>query len=168
MPLFILINLLLCLFAQNANKFKELILEPSLMYLCLGLAIISFCAILVKKWHTSIWYDLFASSIVIVWFSYWQPDFNSDAPMYFLYPLYFAMLTAVITLQLQRTQQKLDPVSLSVMQSLASRAVIQPWAIMIVIFISLELKQNFLFFPTVMTLFVIRFALVNYLSKHVR
>jgi hypothetical protein len=78
------------------------------------------------------------------------------------------MVTALITLQLERAQQMIDPVSFSVMQSLASRAVIQPWAIMIVIFISLELKQNFLFFPTVMTLFVIRFALVNYLSKHVR
>ncbi|MCX7084472.1 MAG: hypothetical protein NTY69_02945 [Methylococcales bacterium] len=168
MPLFILINLLLCLFAQDNNNFKEILLMPSLTYLCLGVAIISFCAVLVKKWRIFIWYDLFASSIVLIWFSYWQPDFNSDAPMYFYYPLYFAMVTALITLQLERAQQKIDPVSFSVMQSLASRAVIQPWAIMIVIFISLELKQNFLFFPTVMTLFVIRFALVNYLSKHVR
>ncbi len=166
MPLFIVINLILSFFAQNDGAFKEIIINPFLMDICLGFAGISLIVSFVKKWQLNITYDVFASSVLVVWFSYWQPYFKDDAPMFFVYPVYFAMLTAVISLIVIGHQSYIDKVTLRAMLSLSSRTIIQPWIIMICLFISLELHQNFLFFPTMMTLLIIRFGLSGYLSKH--
>ncbi len=165
MPLFIVINLLISFFAQEEGAFKEVLQIPLLMYISLGIAGVSFLISLVKKWQHVIVYDVFISGILVVWFSYWLSFFKDGAPMFFIYPVYFAMLTAIVTLFLRGQQIQVDKVNIAVMQKLSSRAIVQPWVIMICLFISLELRENFLFFPTMVTLFIIRFALDSYLKQ---
>ena len=165
MPLFIFINLLICLFAQEEGAFKEYLEEPLIMYICLGIALISFLFSLIKKHQSFVAYDLFSSGILVVWFSYWLDYFKDGTAMFFVYPVYFAMLTAIITLILRVQHNPIDKVNYTVMKTLSSKAIIQPWCIMICVFISLDLRQNFLFFPTMMTLFIIRFALDSFLTS---
>ncbi len=165
MPLFILLNLIVCVFAQEVGAIRDVLQTPLLMYICLGIAGICFLISLVKKWQNVILYDFFISNILLVWYCYWLPYFNDGAPMFFAYPVYFAMLTAIITLLLRGQQTQVDKVNIAVMQKLTSRAIVQPWVIMICLFISLELRENFLFFPTMVTLFIIRFALDSYLKQ---
>ena len=167
MPLFIVVNLLLSFFAQDEGLVKEVLLIPLLMYICIGIASICLALSVVKKCQRNITFDLFASSIALVWFSYWQPYFKDDAPMFFIYPVYFAMLTAIISLVVNGHHTRVDKHTFVAMQAFSSRVIIQPWIIMSCLFISIALYQNFLFFPTMMTLMVIRYALTSYLNKQI-
>ncbi len=84
--------------------------------------------------------------------------------MFFFYPLYFSILTALVSLYVINARDKIDKDSLIIMQSLVNKAIIQPWVIMLCLFLSLEAKQNFMLFPTLITLFVIRYSLASYLK----
>ena len=98
MPLFIIINLALCFFAQTDSVFKSLLLIPLFMHINLGIAIVSLLGSLIKKFNSLVWFDLFSSATTVVWFAYWQTSFKDDSPMFFFYPLYFSMLSALISL----------------------------------------------------------------------
>jgi hypothetical protein len=47
------------------------------------------------------------------------------------------------------------------MQSLAKKIIIQPWVVMVCVLGSLALHQQFMLYPTLMTLLVLRFALAG-------
>jgi hypothetical protein len=164
MPLFIAINLALCFFAQTDNAFKSILLTPLLMDISLGVALVSVVGTLFKKTRHLIWYDLFSSAVLLVWFADWQSYFKEDSPMFFFYPLYYSIITALVSLYVINARDKIDKDSLAIMQSLVNKAIIQPWVIMLCLFLSLEAKENFMLFPTLMTLFLIRYSLASYLK----
>jgi hypothetical protein len=164
MPLFIVLNLALTFFAQTNNAFKSILLMPLLTDISLGVALISLVGTLFKKTRNLIWYDLYSSAVLLVWFANWQSYFKEDSPMFFFYPLYYSILTALISLYVINARDKIDKDSLVIMQSLVNKAIIQPWVIMLCLYLSLEAKENFMLFPTLMTLYVIRYSLANYLK----
>ena len=164
MPLFITINLALCFFAQTNNAFKGILLTPLLMDISLGVALVSVAGTLFKKTRSLIWYDLFSSAVILVWYAYWQSSFKEDSPMFFFYPLYFSMITALVSLYAINSRDKIDKAILIVMQSLVNKVIIQPWIIMLFIFLSLEARENFMLFPTLMTLLLIRYCLACYIK----
>lgn len=164
MPLFIFLSLALCFMEQTAASLQNLLISPLFLYTGLTLAIISIAGIAFKKMPTTLWYDIFASSSLIVWFAYWKPLFNDDAPMFFFYPLYFALITAFVFLIVIGQQQKIDDESFKFMKSLSKKSIIQPWIIMLCVLASLELQQHFLLYPILMTLLIIRFALSSCLE----
>jgi hypothetical protein len=164
MPLFIFLSLALCFVEQTTALLQNLLISPLFLYAGLTLAIISIAGIAFKKMPTTLWYDIFASSSLIVWFAYWKPLFNDDAPMFFFYPLYFALITAFVFLIVIGQQQKIDDESFKFMKSLSKKSIIQPWIIMLCVLASLELQQHFLLYPILMTLLIIRFALSSCLE----
>jgi hypothetical protein len=117
-----------------------------------------------KKMPATICYDIFASSILIVWFAYWKPLFNDDSPIFFFYPLYFALMTAFVSLFVIGQQHKIDDESFNLMKSLSKKCIIQPWIVMLCVLASLKLQQHFLLYPVMMTLLIMRFALSSCLE----
>ncbi|MGR8998730.1 MAG: hypothetical protein ACU88J_06755 [Gammaproteobacteria bacterium] len=164
MPLFIFLSLALCFIEQTAASLQNLLISPLFLYTGLTLAISSIAGIAFKKMPATLWYDIFASSSLIVWFAYWKPLFNDDSPMFFFYPLYFALITAFVFLIVIGQQQKIDDESFKFMKSLSKKSIIQPWVVMLCVLASLELQEHFLLYPILMTLLIIRFALSSCLE----
>lgn len=164
MPLFIALSLALCFMVQSASSLQGLLVAPLLIYISLGVAIISVFGSLFKKLPVMIWYDIFSSSTLLVWFGYWKPIFKDDSPVFFFYPLYFAMMTAFVSLFIIGNRHKIDHESFRLMQLLSKKSIIQPWVVMICVLGSLELQQHFMLYPTMMTLLIMRFALASCLK----
>jgi hypothetical protein len=168
MPLFIFLSLALCFMEQTAASLQNLLISPLFLYTSLTLSIISIAGIAFKKMPATLWYDIFASSSLIVWFAYWKPLFNDDSPIFFFFPLYFALMTAFVSLFIIGQQSKMDDVSFNSMKSLSKKNLIQPGILMVCVLASLELQQHFLLYPVMMTLLIMRFALSRTLEAHSR
>lgn len=164
MPLFILLSLTLCFMVQTASSLQSVLATPILIYICTPVAIISIVGSLFKKLSALIWYDIFSSSSLLVWFAYWKPLFKDDSPIFFFYPVYFALMTAFVSLFFIGQRHKIDNESFHFMQFISTKSIIQPWVVMLCVLGSLELQQHFLLYPVMMTLLIMRFALAGCLE----
>ena len=164
MPLFIALSLALCFMVQTGSSLQNVLVSPLLIYIGLAVAIISIFGSLFKKLPDLIWYDIFSGSTLILWFAYWKPLFKDDSPVFFFYPLYFALMTAFVSLFLIGQRHKIDDESFRLMLSLSKKNIIQPWVLMLCVLGSLELQQHFMLYPTLMTLLIMRFVLASCLE----
>ncbi|MFA5922781.1 MAG: hypothetical protein WC856_16090 [Methylococcaceae bacterium] len=161
MPLFIALSLTLCFLVQTASPLQSVLVKPFIIYIGLAVAIVSILGSLFKKLSAIIWYDIFSSSTLLVWFVYWNPFFKDDSPIFFFYPVYFALMTAFVTLFFIGQRHKIDDESFRLMQFLSKKSITEPWVIMICVLGSLELQQHFMLYPVMMTLLIMRFALAS-------
>jgi hypothetical protein len=159
MPIFIVFNLALCLLMQYSSPFQSYLLKPLCIYIGLFFAIISFFGMMIKKLSIINWFDLFSSSALVLWFTYWKPLFTDDSPIFFYYPLYFAMMTALVSLFFIGQRDKVDDQSLHFMQDFSKRKFVHPSFLMLCVLVSLVFQEHFMLFPTLMTLLILRFAL---------
>lgn len=166
MPFFIALSLTLSFMVQTASPLQSILISPLFIYTGTALAVLSIFKILSKKIPVIIWYDIFASSMLLVWFAYWKPIFNEDSPIFFLYPLYFAFITAFVSLFFIGQRHTIDHETLSQMQFFSDRSRLQPWILMLCVMASLGLQQRYLLYPITMTLFILRFALSSCLEAN--
>jgi hypothetical protein len=164
MPLFIVLSLALCFIVQTASSLQSVLVTPLIIYISLAVAVISIVGSLFKKLLANIWYDIFSSSSLLVWFAYWKPLFKDDSPIFFFYPVYFALMTVFVSLFFIGQRHKIDNESFRLMQFLSKKSIIQPWVVMLCVLGSLELQQHFLLYPVMMTLLIMRFALAGCLE----
>ena len=164
MPLFIALSLALCFMIQTASLLQSVLVTPLMLYISLAVAIISILGSLFKKMPAIIWYDIFSSSSLLVWFAYWKPLFKDDSPIFFFYPVYFALMTAFVSLFFIGQRYKIDDESFHLMQFISQKNIIQPWVVMLCVLGSLELQQGFLIYPVMMTFVIMRFALASCLE----
>jgi len=130
------------------------------------LIICSVIAAITKRIHFSYSYDGFAAGALLTWFSYWHQLFKSEAPMFYFFPLYFALLTAGVTIMFLKRDDWVDQESLDAMQRFSSFLRFHPGIMAAAILISLEFHSHFLLFPVAMTLFIMRYTFTCYLTKH--
>lgn len=168
MPLFIAFSLTLAVVAQLDSTWLARIALPAVLYFGLAWAGCSVIAMALKKHLVFLGYDGFASSTLLIWLVYWLPQFVDGSPLFFFYPLYFALTTALISLFFVGTRQKIDADSLSLMAVLADKVWTQPSLLMIAILGGLAVPQHFMLYPTLMTLLVIRFALDSCLKAQLK
>jgi len=164
MPLFIALSLALCLMVQTASALQGALVTPLLIYIGLAVAVIGILGSLFKKLSSLVWFDIFSSGTLLVWFAYWKPLFKDDSPIFFYYPIYFALMTAFVTLFFIGQRHKIDDESFRLMQVFAKKSIIQPWVVMLCVLGSLELQQQFMLFPVMMTLLIMRFTLASCLE----
>ncbi len=165
MFIFIILSLTLCILLQTASPLLNILESQLIIYIGVALAVGCMVGNRVKKSATKIWHDVFASCVLLVWFAYWHPLFKDDSPVFFFFALYFVFMATFIELFFTDQHQKIDAVTLARMQSLAQHIIVQPWAIMSGILVSLELLEHYLLYPVLMTLLLIRFALFSYLEQ---
>lgn len=159
MPLFIAFSLALCFMVQVFSSMQSILVTPLVIYIGLAVAITSILVSLFKKLTSIIWYDIFSSSTLLVWFAYWKPLFKNDSPIFFFYPVYFALMTAFVSLFFISQRHKIDDESFRFMQFISQKSIIQPWVLMLGVLGSLELQQHFMLYPTLMTLLIMKFVL---------
>jgi len=153
---FILCSLTLAALVQNQNQFLQLLATP--VALGIGLTVIagSLLAGYLKKAPSIIWHDGFATGCLLVWYAYWEPQFSSGAPMFFFFPLYFALLTSIVTLTLINKSEYFDQESIVQLRYLEKHTRFNISVLVGLVLISLLITRHYTLYPIAMTLFIIR------------
>lgn len=153
---FILCSLTLAALVQNQNQFLQLLATPVALGVGLTVMAASLMAGYLKKIPTMIWHDGFATGCLLVWYAYWQPQFGDDAPMFFFFPLYFALLTSIVTLTLINKSEYFDHESIVQLRYLEKHTRFNIGVLAVLVLISLLITRHYTLYPIAMTLFIIR------------
>ncbi len=161
MYLFILLNLCIVFFLNDDSTFRTMFLSDYFIYIGAILLLCGFVMAWVKfkKINYRIRYDLFAVGALLVWFSYWPDFFREGSPLFYLYPTYFAFITALFSLVFITKRERIDPDALDWLEWLSDTGRFNPLIIMACVIISLFLPQQFILFPLTMSLLIMRFTL---------
>ncbi len=157
---FILCSLSLAVLVQNPNEFLQLLTTPAALGVGLTVMVASLLAGYLKKISTVIWHDGFATSTLLIWYAYWEPQFNNDAPMFFFFPLYYALLTSIVTVTLINKSEYFDQESIVHLRYLEKNTRFNISAIVVFVLISLLITSHYALYPIAMTLFIIRHTMV--------
>ncbi len=166
MLVFIFCSLSIGFLVKTDSPFLSLIISPVTLYLGFGFILCSAIATLSKRIHFSYAYDGFSTGALLVWFSYWHQFFKNETPMFYFFPLYFAFVTALVTVIFLKRDDWVDQESLTAMQHFSNFLRFHPITIAALVLISLEMHSHFLLFPTMMTLFIMRYVFTSYLAEH--
>ncbi|CAG1022129.1 hypothetical protein DOJK_01462 [Patescibacteria group bacterium] len=140
-------------FADTSFLVNDIVLYGSLIS-----ALAAIISAFFKKFSDTVSYDWFSVSTLFVWFAYWKPLFEKDSPMFFFYPLYFSMMSALIIFLLNNQVQRIDKPTKEYMQRWEKERAIPAWALMSCVLGSLAALQHYQAYPVLMTLLVLRFA----------
>lgn len=157
---FILCSMSLAVLVQSQNEFLQILGTPVALGIGLTIMAISLLAGYLKKVPTVTWHDGFASSCLLVWYAYWAPQFNDDAPMFFFFPLYFALFTSIMTLTLINKSQYFDRESIENLRYLEKNSRFNISVIVVFVLISLLITRHFTLYPIAMTFFIIRHTMI--------
>ncbi len=159
MPLFVALCLIFAVIVQTESPLQVALASPAALYVGLGVAIATIIGSVFKRLPEMYSYDIFASSTLFVWFSYWKPFFVKDSPIFFFFPVYFALVVAFAILFFISQRHRIDQESRKLMQNIVNSGVVDPWLVMACVLATLYFENRFIQYPTFMTLLVIRFAL---------
>jgi hypothetical protein len=159
MPLFIVLCLSLSFIVQTDQPFQALLINPWVTYPCVAVAALIMLGVGLQRLKGLMWFDFFASSVLVAWFSYWKPLFVYESPIFFAFPIYFIVVTLLVSVCLIGQRNAIDQESLGYLHKVAQHSMTQTWLIMLYVLVSLNLLGHFLQFPVAMTLLIFRFAL---------
>lgn len=164
MPVFVFLCLAIAVIVQMNSPLQDLFVSQIIIDTGLVVAVSAIVDDFFKKLPDNIRYDIFASSILLIWFAYWKPMFVKDSPIFFFFPVYFALLIAFVSLFFISQRNKLDRESLKMMQSIDDSGMVDSWLVMSCVLVSLYFENHFLQFPVMMTLLAMRYALSSCLK----
>lgn len=166
MLLFIIACLAIIFFIQTNSHYLSWLTSPLSMYLGFAFIVFSALAVFIKRIKFALSYDTFAVGSLLIWFSYWQKLFKPDAPMFYFFPLYFALLTSIIIFSLVKRDETIDQASLDGMRAFEKLIKYHPFVIAATVLMSITQHGHFLLFPTTMTLLIMSYAFGSYMSKY--
>jgi len=168
MLVFISLSLVLCYLVQTQSSLPMLLTSEYLVYGGLVLAIVSIVCVFFKKLSDRVGYDAFSSSTLLLWFAYWKPMpfFSADSPIFFFFPLYFALMSAFITLFFSNQNHRIDKESLAYMRHIDQERMMPSWSLMLCVLGSVEVTQHYQLYPVMMTLLMLRFAFSSCLEPN--
>lgn len=161
--MFILLSLTLCYLIQNASPLLRVLINPSVGYVSIGLAMCCLISSIRFKHWLRCWVDGFASCVLVGWFVYWQPIFKDDSPVFFYFSLYFAIMAALLDLLFGNSPKNLDEQSRRLLQSFARHPFAQVWFLMLAVLGSLLMLEHYLLLPVMLTLLWLRLALNRFI-----
>jgi hypothetical protein len=153
---FILCSISLAFLVQNQSGVLRYLESP--VALGIGLAIMAISLLLgyLKKVPTIAWHDAFASSALLIWYAYWQPQFDEQAPMFFFFPLYFSLLTSIVTVALINRSDNFDLESIQHLRYLEKNTRFNIATVIVFVLLSLLITKHFALYPIAMSIFIIR------------
>ncbi|MGD0959289.1 MAG: hypothetical protein ABSB19_05735 [Methylomonas sp.] len=158
MIVFIVFCLLLAALVVNQSPYLPLLTTPLALGINLTLMAASLLAGYLKKIAAIYWHDGFATSGLLVWYGYWLPQFNADAPMFIFYPLYLALLSAVVSLALIQKSRYFDRESIDYLRNINKIIRFDISASIVFVLIGIIITRHYALYVMAMTFFIFRHA----------
>jgi len=160
MPIFIICCLLLAFLVKSQSVYLPFLIGQPVWLVCVGVAVIFLIGGGLKKLSSSVWHDGFATGVLWAWYSDWPPLFSSDAPMFYVFPGYYAILSTWMTLAVVNKSARLDTDSREALRYFQQNlARFDTRVLAGLVLVSLMFPEHYLVYPIAMTLFVIRYTL---------
>lgn len=166
MPLFITFSLILSYLAHTQSPYQDVFTSEITLYLGVTCIFISLSGAFMHLLNSNIWYDLFAMGTLLTWFAYWHPFFSDETPMFYMFPLYFAFLTALVHILFISKRDRFDQESIEHMQYFSKMGRFHPGLIVSAILISLLLMKHYLLYPVLMGIFILRYTMTRCLEGY--
>lgn len=160
MPIFIICCLLLGFLVKSQSLYLSILISQPVWIAASCLAVGCLLAGCLKKRASPVWHDGFASAVLWAWYGNWQPLFASDVPMFYAFPIYYALLAGWMTLAVINNSARFDQASRESLHYLQHNlARFSTCAIACLVLASLVMPDYYLLYPISMTLFIIRYTL---------
>ena len=159
MPTFIIASLALGFLVQTDSPYQELFKSMELFYLGVGCILLSAITGLNERVSSSFSYDSFSLGTLLVWFSYWHQLYRDDAPMFYIFPFYFALITSIVLLLLVNRRHLFDDESLEYIRFYSRMGSFNTGLIVSAVLVSLLMTDHVLIYPISMTVLILRFVL---------
>lgn len=160
MFVFIVSCLLLTFLVESQSFYLPYLVADTAWQLAAGLALLCWLGGLAKKLSTPVWHDGFAAAVLWAWYGNWQPLFSPDAPMFYLFPPYFALLNAWLWWAVIGKSERFDRESREALAYLQKTLVRFDTRLLAAgVLAALWIPEHYLVFPLTMTLFIVRFSL---------
>lgn len=165
MYFFILLNLAIAYLIAYEVSVLHFLLSDMAFYA--GIICIATTLVLagIGKLSAGLWYDLFACGTTLVWLPYWYPDFRDGSPVFFYFPLFFALISALFSLLFIKQRDQIDEQTLEFLQWLSDSGRFNPVLIVVFVLVGVFLKRHFMLYPAAMALLVMRYALARCLQE---
>ncbi len=164
MPAFIVLNLTLSFLVQTQSRYQAIFIAPTMLYIGLATIAISLITALSRKVPYTIWYDSLASGILLTWFCYWHLFFRNDLPMFYLFPLFFAFMTALVSIFFVSKRDRFDQESIEHLRFFSELELFHPALIIAAVLVSVLLPGHYLLFPVLMNVLIVRYTLTSCLD----
>ncbi|MGY6277079.1 hypothetical protein [Methylomonas sp. MgM2] len=160
MPIFIICCLLLAFLVKSQSVYLPFLIGQPVWLAGVSLSVIFLSAAWFKKLSSVVWHDGFACGVLWAWYADWQPLFDSEAPMFFVFPIYYALLSAWMTLAIINKSAHFDVESRNALRYLQNNlARFDTRLLGVFVLITLMLPDHYLLYPVAMTLFIVRYTL---------
>ena len=166
MPLFIILNLCLSTLAQSQHEFQAIFKVAESAYI--GVLFISIASVttVIKKIPVGFKFDLFASGTLLIWFYRWHHYYRDDAPMFYLFPFFFVIVTATVSLLFVNRRHRFDDETIQTLKYYSDNLRFYNIFIFAAVIGSLFLTNHFIAYPVTIVLLMLRFILSSCLEKN--
>lgn len=159
MPIFIIFSFVLSILIQNHYVYLPLLNLEAVWIASASLAGLFLFVGWMKWLSASVWLDAFACSTLITWYGYWKPFFSAESPQFYVFPIYFGLLSAWMLFGFINKSQYFDWESQEALRYLQKYlARFDVCIIATLLLITLALPEHYLSYPIAMTLFIVRSA----------
>ncbi|MDD4914856.1 MAG: hypothetical protein PHW13_07440 [Methylococcales bacterium] len=165
MTAFILCNLLLAILELSKNPYLPWLTGDAALGVGLTVMALSLLLGYLKKLPTQVWHDGFITATLLVWYASWKPLFEADAPMFIFYPLYFSLITAVVTLSLINKSAYFDQESIQHLRYMNKLTRFDFSVNIVFVLVSLLITRHYALYPMAVTFYVMRHTIVICLEK---
>lgn len=166
MPAFIALNLILGFLAQTQSPYQMLLASSTVFYAGITIIAAGLLLTFTRNIDDAIRYDTLACGVLLSWFSHWHLFFANDLPMFYLFPLFFALMTALVSLVFIGKRDQFDRESLEHLRYFAKRPLLHPALVITAVVVSIFLPSHYLLFPVLMNAFIVRYTLTRCLPEH--
>ncbi|MEO1866857.1 MAG: hypothetical protein ABGX69_01570 [Methylococcales bacterium] len=166
MPLFIIVNLSLSILAQSQHDFQVFFKLAESAYIGLFFIAVAGLASVIKKIPVGFKFDLFATGTVLIWFYRWHNYYRDDAPMFYLFPFFFVILTAISSLVFVNRRYRFDQETIQALNYYSDHLKFYNIFIFAAVIASLFLTNHFIAYPVTIVLLMLRFVLSSCLEPY--
>lgn len=159
MPFFVIFSALVGVLTAIDSPYLPWLLRPETATTGLVVGGVFLLAGLVAARRVPFWHDGFSVGGLLYWYPDWRPLFSDQAPIFHWYPIYFSAIAAWLTLWVVYRARYFDEQSRQSLRVLQGLARFDTRALGCVVAVSLFLPDQYLLYPLVMTIFVIRFTM---------
>lgn len=156
---FILCNILLTVLVKTQSELLPYLNTPIGIGIGVFAIIVSLLIGYFKKAPTLIWHDAFCCATLFTWYAYWRPFFDGEAPMFYLFPVYFALMTGFVTFALINNSKNFDVDSIVNLRYMKKVTRIDINTTIVFVVVSLLIPEHYALYTMAMTFFLIQHTL---------
>ena len=165
LPFFTFGSLVYCYLIWNQSIYLSALNSDAALYFGFGCVAVSVLMSFFPRIHDGFKYNLFCVGCLIVWFADWSRIFGLEAPIFYSYPVYFALLSVAITHLVINQTERFDDDQVKLMRIIYNWKPFKPPVLAAGALVSLSFPSHYLLYTVAMTFMLISYAFGICLQK---